>query len=188
MRKNRWLLLALSLIVIVLLLIGIQQWIDSGNTAKAFSSQKARELVEQRYKGEVTSIKQEKNQYVIEMERAHIKYEVKLGKEEGEVLAFVKKSGTKDEVKENQAPPKSSQSPVNTEEDGKEPQTSVTITEQTATDIALKQVRGTVDDIDLETSGDTSYYLIEIDTADEKEAVVQIHAITGKVMSVTWDD
>ncbi|WP_286230885.1 PepSY domain-containing protein [Neobacillus mesonae] len=64
----------------------------------------------------------------------------------------------------------------------------VKVSEAEASKIALKQVKGKVDDIELEESGGTSYYLVDIDTEDDREATIQIHAITGEVLSVTWDD
>lgn len=64
----------------------------------------------------------------------------------------------------------------------------VIITEHEAIQIALKQVKGQLNDIELETDDNLPYYLVEIDTNDEREATVQIHAITGEVLSITWDD
>jgi uncharacterized membrane protein YkoI len=62
------------------------------------------------------------------------------------------------------------------------------LTATEAREIAKKQVNGVVDHISLETSGQQTYYLVEMKTQDGREAIVQIHAITGNVMSVTWDD
>jgi uncharacterized membrane protein YkoI len=64
-----------------------------------------------------------------------------------------------------------------------------TLTQQEAGKIALKQIQGTIDDILLETKNEETYFLVEIETQDDRgEAIVQIHAITGKVLSITWDD
>ncbi|MFD1990645.1 PepSY domain-containing protein [Paenibacillus nicotianae] len=62
--------------------------------------------------------------------------------------------------------------------------------EKDAERIALTQVPGKVDDTDYEDDEDKgqSYYLVDIDTPDEREATVQINAVSGAVMSVTWDD
>lgn len=62
------------------------------------------------------------------------------------------------------------------------------ISEKEATGLALKTVSGLVKDIDIEEDGGTRYYLIEIETADGREAEVQLNAASGKVISVTWDD
>jgi uncharacterized membrane protein YkoI len=63
-----------------------------------------------------------------------------------------------------------------------------TLNEQEARKIALEQIPGTIDDILLETKNEQTYYLVEIETQDDREAIIQIHAITGKVLSITWDD
>lgn len=62
------------------------------------------------------------------------------------------------------------------------------LTENDAVQIARTQVQGELDDIWLETESDQPYYLVKIETNDDREAIVQIHAITGDVMSVAWDD
>ncbi|MBV7504010.1 PepSY domain-containing protein [Bacillus sp. sid0103] len=62
------------------------------------------------------------------------------------------------------------------------------LTEAEAKKIAQKQVSGSVDHIWLESNGKATYYLVKIKTNDNREAIVQIHAITGNVMSVSWDD
>gem|GEM_PF-6404984 len=71
------------------------------------------------------------------------------------------------------------------------PPKTVLLTEQQAIQIALRQLKGEVDDVDFIKTTDGGYYLveIEIDVDDgPDEATYQIHAISGKIMSVTWDD
>ncbi|HEX5563462.1 MAG TPA: PepSY domain-containing protein [Sporosarcina sp.] len=71
----------------------------------------------------------------------------------------------------------------------------VLISEQEAVKIGMAQLPagmvGEVDDVDFINSVDGGYYLvqIDIDTDDDMDEVTyQIHAISGKVMTVTWDD
>lgn len=71
-------------------------------------------------------------------------------------------------------PPASSQKPI-------------LLTEQQVLSIASAQFTGEIEDIDFENSADGGYYLVEIDTAEE-EVTVQIHAITGKILSVSFDE
>lgn len=54
-----------------------------------------------------------------------------------------------------------------------------------AAGIALRHVAGTVEEVNLDGNHN---YLVEIETGDGKEAVVQINRISGALMSVTWDD
>jgi uncharacterized membrane protein YkoI len=62
------------------------------------------------------------------------------------------------------------------------------LTENEAITIASSQVKGEVDDIWLDTEGGQTFYLVKIETNDDREATVQIHAITGDIMSVSWDN
>jgi uncharacterized membrane protein YkoI len=62
------------------------------------------------------------------------------------------------------------------------------VTEKKAKSIALQQVQGEVEDLDFRDEGGVRYYLIEIDTPDDREAIVQVNAISGAVMSVAWDE
>ncbi|MEH7254205.1 PepSY domain-containing protein [Neobacillus niacini] len=62
------------------------------------------------------------------------------------------------------------------------------LTENEAVQIASTRVQGEVDDIWLETENNQTYYFVKIETKDDREATVQIHAITGEVKTVTWDD
>jgi len=72
-----------------------------------------------------------------------------------------------------------------------EPTKNVIITKEQAIDIALGQLKGDVDKVEFESTSEGGFYLIEIEQdnkdADDIEAVFQIHAISGKIMSVTWD-
>lgn len=62
------------------------------------------------------------------------------------------------------------------------------LTSADASLLAAKHVKGQVKDTDLRETAAGSYYLVEIRGGKEKKAVVQVNAITGAIMSVTWDD
>lgn len=62
------------------------------------------------------------------------------------------------------------------------------LTAEEAEQRALEHIPGEVDDVDWKQVDGTGFYLVEIELPDGREAVVQIHAITGEVMSVSWDD
>ena len=63
----------------------------------------------------------------------------------------------------------------------------ILLTEQQVLSIASAQFTGEIEDVDFENAADGGYYLVEIDTAEE-EVTVQIHAITGKILSVSFDE
>ncbi|WP_424237014.1 PepSY domain-containing protein [Bhargavaea ginsengi] len=87
--------------------------------------------------------------------------------------------------KEPAAPPAKEETPPAQEA----PKTSVRLTPSEAASIALKEVAGELDDdIDFEETQDGGYYIVQVETADDREADIQIHAITGKILTVSWDD
>ncbi|RKQ16435.1 PepSY domain-containing protein [Ureibacillus endophyticus] len=60
------------------------------------------------------------------------------------------------------------------------------ISKNQAKNIALSQLKGKVEYIIFEESSNGGYYLIEIET-EEKSSTFQIHAISGKILSVTHE-
>ncbi|WP_052130015.1 PepSY domain-containing protein [Ureibacillus sinduriensis] len=63
-------------------------------------------------------------------------------------------------------------------------QAATIISSEKAKQIALSQLNGTVEYVVYEGANDGGYYLVEIDGENE-EATFQIHAVSGKVMSVS---
>ncbi|QBP41648.1 PepSY domain-containing protein [Paenisporosarcina antarctica] len=53
---------------------------------------------------------------------------------------------------------------------------------------ANTQLTGEVQYITYEETSDGGYYLIEIESEDDREAVIQVHGVSGEILSVTWDD
>ena len=62
------------------------------------------------------------------------------------------------------------------------------LTEEQAKNTALKEVPGKVDDIEVKNINGMVYYLVDIETNDDREATVEINAISGQISSLTWDD
>lgn len=62
------------------------------------------------------------------------------------------------------------------------------ITKEYAIKLSLEKVPGTVEDVEYRENKSSRYYLVEIEREDGREATIQVHAITGKIMTVTWDD
>lgn len=63
----------------------------------------------------------------------------------------------------------------------------VYLTEQEAISIAQNYLSGEIDSIQFYQDTKTPYYLVEIED-DDQEAVIQIHGVSGKILSVSWDD
>ncbi|MDQ0860618.1 PepSY domain-containing protein [Bacillus sp. V2I10] len=63
----------------------------------------------------------------------------------------------------------------------------VKLTEEQAKKIALAEVNGKIEDIDLEEEDDSVFYEVEIESG-QQEATIQIDAFTGKVLSVAIEN
>ena len=243
MRKNRIKWIIISSITIVVLFFGFQKWGSSLNpAAETLSQQEAQQLVEERYKGgKVTNIELKDEQYIIEMNRSEILYEIKLDAQRGEIVSFskIEKDALPEESISKQEPANPKQlteeeikSAILSETPGellffkkinekgqslykaiilendqktvlkvdantgkvlfrkveKDKEAVAKITEEEAGQIALKEINGSINDVDLEEEDNLIFYLVEIDTPDDKEAIVQIDAITGAILTITWDD
>lgn len=63
------------------------------------------------------------------------------------------------------------------------------LTSDKASKLAAAHIKGEVEDVSLKTAKDgKKYYLIEIDVNDGRDAVVQVNAISGAIMSVVWEE
>ncbi|MFC7364306.1 MULTISPECIES: PepSY domain-containing protein [Bhargavaea] len=79
--------------------------------------------------------------------------------------------------------------PAEPQDQKEAPKQSVRITPSEAAAIAVKEIPGEADDdIDFEETQDGGYYMVQVETADDREADIQIHAITGEILTIAWDD
>lgn len=78
--------------------------------------------------------------------------------------------------------------PNNPSPEDQTPQQPRRITANEAGIIAVNEIGGYVDDIDLEEVGGTIYYMVEVEFSDDTEAEVQIDVLTGEIISIVWDD
>lgn len=108
----------------------------------------------------------------------------------------------KEEAKKEE-PDASSTSTNKTQTENKKPDeakqestATVLITPEQATKIAQQQYKGTVDSNSFIKTNEGGYYLIVMQTADgnskdskdkKTKATIQVHAISGKILSVTWE-
>ncbi|PAE39710.1 PepSY domain-containing protein [Bacillus sp. 7884-1] len=185
MKKISWFWVAICSIILVIVFVSFQQFGKLTPSADMLTEKEAEKLVKERYQGNISSIKLANQQYHIELEKQNHLYSVKLDSSSGKVLSFTQ-TGTGTATGTTTTKPTPAQTPPLQEEVKEE--TPKRLTDKEAVEIAVTQVQGKVDDIWLETENNQTYYLIKIETNDDREATVQIHAITGDVMSVAWDD
>lgn len=189
-KRKVWIWVGCGIVVFSILFIGISQITKPiFSKATVLTEQEAREVAEERYSGKVKKIYQTKDTFVIELDRDTGIYELIINAETGEVSSL-KRTQQKDGTVESKITEEKSPEPTvpNEEETVNIVEPPKNLTEQEAATIALEQVPGTVDDIEIMNVNDIAYYFVEVETNDGREAKVEINAITGEVRSFTWDD
>ena len=133
------------------------------------SEQEVREEIAKKYPGEIKRLSMNKNQeqpiYIAEVIKEKTLVELRVDAVTGEIIS----EKTKDTITED-----------------------VLITKEQAITIALKELKGDVEFVAFEQTDDGGYYLVEIEQdneeTDDVEAVFHIHAITGDIISVEYDN
>lgn len=63
------------------------------------------------------------------------------------------------------------------------------LSEEKVGKLAQAHIAGEIDDIDFyKPKTGPAYYLVEIETLKDRDAIVQVNALSGVIMSVVWDD
>ncbi|MYL49233.1 hypothetical protein GLV98_07040 [Halobacillus litoralis] len=166
----------ISIGLLTLLIVLGWQWINQSLSAEPLSESDIREKVQTQYNGEITDVTSMEDHYLATIELDEGVYEVVVLKKDGRISDIRPLESLKDN--DSTAP----------SEDQSENAQTEPITEEKAKAVALNEIEGAVDDIDYESGGDPAFYLVEIERAGGEEATVQVHALTGEIMSVTWDD
>lgn len=143
-----------------------EQNMDSSTQVK--TKQEIRSLLNARNKGTIQSIKLQNSgdrpQYIVEATQQETLMKLVVDALTGEVISETAKEQNSADA--NKAP---------------------IITIEKAKQIALSQLNGTVEYVIYEAEEDGGYYLVEIE-GDEEDVVYQIHAVSGKIISVTTED
>ncbi|MFC7322007.1 PepSY domain-containing protein [Halobacillus campisalis] len=146
----------------------VQQIQVNEKEGQSSKEEEIKKIANERYNGEITSFTSQENDeaisYEVIIEEKEISYFITLD-EEGNILS------TEEKLKVTQGP-------------------NTRISKEEASEIAAEEVEGTVDDVDFEEAvdGKPPYFLIEVERGDDLEAEVQVHAISGEVLSVSWED
>ena len=133
------------------------------------SEQEVREEIAKKYPGEIKRLSMNKNKeqpiYNAEVIKEKTLVELQVDAVTGEIIS----ENTKDTITED-----------------------VLITKEQAIKIALEQLKGDVEYVAFQQTDDGGYYIVEIEQDNEEEddveAVFRIHAITGKIISVEYDN
>ena len=200
---KKWWPAALGIIAIAVILIFALQQILVTTT---LTEQEVINRVESLYNGKVEEITKNKSQYNVIFADGSNVYEVQVDEEQGTFqhlkLLLIRDDNTEvvmdDHVdtkadlnsNSNTASNGASSSPTDQGPDttnSSETNNVTRITAAAAQSLALQQMTGEVEDVEYFQSADGGYYIVELEN-EELEAAFQIHAITGKILSVVYDD
>ncbi len=157
------------------------------NKTEALASEtEVRELVETQYSGStITSLEQKGEIYEVFMENDMGEYQVMVDGRTREItsLKLVNRKGDAGggEPGSEESGGEESQDPAE-----EKPAPSM-LTRDEAIEIALKEVPGKVDDVELDEDNGVKVYEVEIEVDEDSEATIIINAYTGEILSLTWD-
>lgn len=144
-------------------------------TPNVLSKNEIATQIEKSYQGEILSIVEEQKNYIASFTKEGSVFEVTIDSENGQFshLTLVQK--------------KNEEQPIEQTTETKPEENPSILTKQQAIDIALKEVPGELDSVEFEKTTDGGNYFVEIEQGDN-EIIVQIHAITGKMLSIQYED
>lgn len=178
--KHKWWISALFVIILgYFMVLAIQQLTRSNS----LSTTEVTQQVETIYNAKVQSVVEQQHHFITSFNKDGSIFEVKIDKINGQLsdLALVHQS----EVPPNEANSDENENSENSPNN--DPYQKPLLSEQEAMNIALKEVPGAFDSIDFVQTTDGGNYFIEIEQ-EENEIKIQIHAITGKILSIQYDD
>ncbi|MGV6934381.1 PepSY domain-containing protein [Paenibacillus sp. CMM36] len=173
----------------VLITICLLQWPWARSLAASPLEEKAViQSVLHQYPGEVLETQRLGDFYLIRLERAKGKYDIRANAYDGVIESIKRAQAYTDAKQEPQdhkpgtSPTRDTSNPTN-----KPDPASLVITEKEAAKLAAQAVNGTSDDIELHRNDKGLYYLVEVEVKDGREAVVQVNAVSGSIDSITWE-
>ncbi|WP_339220406.1 PepSY domain-containing protein [Paenibacillus sp. FSL W7-1332] len=215
MRKKVSLLLGIVMLVAVMIIVNAV-WSPFSRSTSAMSMDEVVEKVLSQYPGgEITKTALDGRVYRLELQSATGTYEMTVDARLGDIVSIEQRDKTAVKPDPEPGGPREPDQPTEPDPDnppsepadngdkgaaegagdgesgngsGASEPPATMITKEYAIKLSLEKVPGTVEDVEYRESKSSRYYLVEIERADGREATIQVHAITGKIMTVTWDD
>ncbi|MGC6583423.1 PepSY domain-containing protein [Paenibacillus sp. Dod16] len=215
MRKKVSLLLGIVMLVAVMIIVNAV-WSPFSRSTSAMSMDEVVEEVLSQYPGgEITKTALDGGVYRLELQSATGTYEMTVDARQGDIVSIEQRDKTAVKPDPEPGGPREPDQPTEPDSDnppsepadnggkgaaegagdgesgngsGTSEPPATMITKEYAIKLSLEKVPGTVEDVEYRESKSSRYYLVEIERADGREATIQVHAITGKIMTVTWDD
>lgn len=203
MRKKVSLLLGVVMLVAVLIIVNAVWSPFSPSTSAMSTDEVVEEVLSQYPGGEITKTTLDGGVYRLELQSATGTYEMTVDSRQGDIVSIQQlneRASQPPTEPDPDTPPSEPADHGDKEATGgttggesgngsgtSEPPATM-ITKEYAIKLSLEKVPGTVEDVEYRENKSSRYYLVEIEREDGREATIQVHAITGKIMTVTWDD
>lgn len=184
-------MLTFCVLLVVAAIFCVQQ-LAAGKQEKKMTSSELKKALESRYAGTITSFSltqvASKDVYVSTLENHVGTYQINAEAYTGQVTQLMvlavkpavpaeqDNSSVKTEGQTTQFPSKTS----------KNPKSGISLDE--AREIAMTQVEGTFEGIEVEERRGSTVYEVEINTTQEQDVKVEIDPLTGQVLSILWED
>lgn len=209
MRKKVSLLLGAVMLVAVMIIVNAV-WSPFSRSTSAMSTDEVVEEVLSQYPGgEITRTSLDGEVYRLELQSANGTYEMTVDARQGDIVSIQQLDEGASQPPTEPVEPTEPNPDIPPSEpadhggkeaaggttggesgigsDSSEPPATM-ITKEYAIKLSLEKVPGKVEDVEYRENKSSRYYLVEIEREDGREATIQVHAITGKIMTVTWDD
>lgn len=175
--KAKWILLCIAV-----LLIGffITLTVKQLSTPHELNTNELEMKIKDIYNAEVQTLIKQKNYYVASFDKDGSIFEVNVNAVTGQFsdLKLIYKNQSKHDEQTNPDPSNQNQAAENA--------TKPLLSKEQAVDIALKEVPGEVDSVEFVKTAQGGIYFVEIEQEDD--VTVQVHAITGEIIVIKYDD
>lgn len=140
------------------------------------------------YNAEVQTLVKEKDNYVTSFNKDGSIFEVNVNAVTGQFtdLKLIHKNENKQAGHQNNPETSKNDQPAQNNSTPTEKTTKPLLSEQQAMEIALKEVPGEVDSVEFVKNAGGGVYFVEIEHEDD--VTVQVHAITGEIIVIQYDD
>ena len=175
--KAKWIILCIAV-----LLIGffITLTVKQLSTPHELNTNELEMKIKDIYNAEVQTLIKQKNYYVASFDKDGSIFEVNVNAVTGQFsdLKLIYKNESKQAEQTNPDPSNQNQADENA--------TKPLLSKEQAVDIALKEVPGEVDSVEFVKTAQGGVYFVEIEQEDD--VTVQVHAITGEIIVIKYDD
>ena len=169
MKRKMWISIGAGAIVLVILFFVIGKvFTPDSSLASELTEQEAKEIAKERYSGTVKGISQKADQYIIELERETGIYELQINANTGEVSSLKR---LKEAIQKKE----------DTETESERLPKVETLSEEQIKELALKQVNGKIDSLQLVKEGEQQVYQVIVSDQTAKNKL-SLDAYTGDVL------